>query len=223
MTTLLKLLTLIALVFTIKVISVGSTHAGVKHFPLEDADNDLRDIASLQRGAILFANSCMSCHSAKHIRYNRIARDLGWTDEEVIEKMTRGLKKPVDHVMSSMSPEVAVVAFGAKVPDLSLITRVKSADYVYTFLRAYEVNEAGKMDNPMKKGTRMPDVLIGIEKTSTPEEYDQVVRDITNFLEYVGEPGQVQRWDLGWKVLAFLAILFILSYLLKREYWRDIK
>ncbi len=218
----LKILTL-ATLFLLSITLSLNVYSAKSKVALEDANNNLRDIASLQRGALLFANNCMACHSVKYMRYNRIARDLGWTDEEVIEKMTRGLKRPVDYVMSSMSDEVAMLAFGKHIPDLSLTSRLRSPDYIFTFLRSYEIGEDGKLDNVLLRGTSMPDVLAGIEQTKSAEEYDQVVRDITNFLEYVGEPGQVARWDLGWKVLIFLGILFILSYLLKREYWRDIK
>ena len=56
----------------------------------------------------------------------------------------------------------------------------------------------------------------------TPAEYDVVVRDLVNFLEYTGEPSKVERHRLGYWVLGFLAIFFIFTYLLKKEYWRDI-
>ncbi|MGB0938071.1 MAG: cytochrome c1 [Colwellia sp.] len=58
--------------------------------------------------------------------------------------------------------------------------------------------------------------------TLTSEEYDDLIRDLTNFLEYVGEPNKLERQSLGYYVLAFLFIFFIISYLLKKEYWRDI-
>ena len=54
------------------------------------------------------------------------------------------------------------------------------------------------------------------------DEYDQAVRDLTNFLAYVGEPTRLQSESIGFKVLGFLAILFILAFLLKKEYWRDV-
>ena len=56
----------------------------------------------------------------------------------------------------------------------------------------------------------------------TPAEYDVVVRDLVNFLEYTGEPSKVERHRLGYWVIGFLVILFIFSYLLKKEYWRDV-
>ncbi len=214
--------TLFSLFLVMITFSVTTQAAGPK-ISLDDANNDLRDVQSLQRGAMLFTNYCMACHSVKYMRYNRIARDLGWTDEEVVKKMSRGLSRPVDYVMTSMSEQVQLAAFGTLVPDLSLTSRVKGTDYIFTFIRGFEQDEEGNWDNAVIKGTSMPNVLAGLKKTSTEEEYDQATRDISNFLEYVGDPSKIKRWDLGWKVMLFLFVLFVLAYLLKREYWRDIK
>jgi ubiquinol-cytochrome c reductase cytochrome c1 subunit len=190
---------------------------------LESADNNLRDQASLQRGAVLYSNYCMACHSLKYMRYNRIARDLGWTDEEVVAKMAYGLSKPVDDVMTRMHEGVALDVLGAEPPDLSLMARLKGTDYIYTFLRGYYQDEEGRWNNRALEGTAMPHVLEGIERHASSEEYAQAARDISNFLEYAGEPAKLQRMDLGWKVIVFLLVLLLLSYLLKKEYWRDIK
>jgi len=197
--------------------------AGGYNITLESADNNLRDQESLKRGAILFSNYCMACHSVKYMRYNRIARDLGWTDEEVISEMAYGLNTVTEDVMTRMLPGVALDVLGSEAPDLSLMARLKGDDYIYTFLRAYQQDEEGVWNNSVLKGTSMPNVLEGIERHATPEEYAQAARDITNFLAYAGEPSKLQRLDLGWKVIAFLLVLLLLTYLLKREYWRDIK
>lgn len=191
---------------------------------LEKANNSLNDQDSLQRGAVLFSNYCLACHSVKYMRYNRIAADLGWSNEEVIEKVAYGENKPVDHVMTRMLPGVAMDVLGTEVPDLSLMARLKGTDYIYTFLKGYDYDEqAQKWDNKLLKGTVMPNVLEGLERHGTQEEYQQAVRDIANFLEYVGEPAKMERHSLGWKVMLFLLVLIIFTYLLKREYWRDVK
>ena len=57
----------------------------------------------------------------------------------------------------------------------------------------------------------------------TPEEYDQFVRDTVNFLDYIGEPMQLERRNLGMRVLVFLFVFFLFAYFLKKEYWRDVK
>lgn len=208
--------------FSLLTLSLNVQAAGPA-LDLDSANNDLRDQASLQRGAELFTNYCMACHSVKYMRYNRIARDIGWTDAEVVDKMTFGQSRVVDHVMTRMPDGVGMDVFGTEIPDLSLMARLKGTDYIYTFLKSYHQDEAGNWNNAILKGTAMPNVLEGIKNHSSEEEYDQAVRDITNFLDYVGEPIKVQRWDLGWKVMLFLFVLFILTYLLKKEYWRDIQ
>ncbi len=197
--------------------------AGGYSIELESAENNIRDQESLKRGAVLFSNYCMACHSLKYMRYNRVARDLGWTDDEVISEMAHGLNTVTEHVMTRMEDGVARAVLGSDAPDLSLMARLKGDDYIYTFLRAYHQNEQGEWDNKALKGTAMPNVLEGFQRHASPEEYEEAARDITNFLAYAGEPSKVQRLDLGWKVVAFLLVLLLLLYLLKREYWRDIK
>jgi ubiquinol-cytochrome c reductase cytochrome c1 subunit len=56
----------------------------------------------------------------------------------------------------------------------------------------------------------------------TPEEYDGFVRDTVNFLDYVGEPAQVERRSMGVWVVLFLLALSAFAYLLKKEYWKDV-
>jgi ubiquinol-cytochrome c reductase cytochrome c1 subunit len=190
---------------------------------LESAQNNLRDQDSLKRGAILFSNYCMACHSLKYMRYNRIARNLGWDEDAIVAEMAYGQSTVVENVTTRMLPGVAMDVFGTEPPDLSLMSRLKGPDYIYSFLRGYEQDETGAWDNHLLKGTVMPNVLEGIQRHENEEEYAQAARDITNFLEYVGEPSKMERLDLGWKVIAFLLVLLLLAYLLKREYWKDIK
>ncbi len=61
-----------------------------------------------------------------------------------------------------------------------------------------------------------------IKGSMTPAEYDQAMYDLVNFLSYSGEPMQLERQRLGYYVLMFLAIFFVVAYLLKREYWKDV-
>lgn len=191
---------------------------------LEKANNSIHDTASLQRGAVLFTTMCMTCHSVKYMRYNRVAQDLGWTDKEVLKKLNKTNNRVVDSMMGSMSEEVAVAAFGTKVPDLSLMARLKGADYIYTFLRSFELDlKTGRFNNHVLPGTVMPNIMPKPKGEEALKEYNQKTRDLVNFLEYVGEPAKLKRHDLGWKVMLFLFIMFIFAYLLKKEYWKDVE
>lgn len=59
--------------------------------------------------------------------------------------------------------------------------------------------------------------------TMAPKEYDDFVRDTVNFLVYIGEPMQLERRSIGFRVLAFLLVFFLFAYFLKKEYWKDVK
>ncbi len=52
--------------------------------------------------------------------------------------------------------------------------------------------------------------------------FRSAVRDVVNFLTYAGEPAKLVRYRMGFWVLVYLAILFVLSYALYREYWKDV-
>jgi len=103
------------------------------------------DMAALQRGAQLFANYCLNCHSAGFMRYNRL-RDIGLTDQQIKDNFIFTGVKVGDLMTISMTPADAKELFGAAPPDLTLIARSRAgfgqgansgADYLYTFLRTY--------------------------------------------------------------------------------------
>ena len=86
-----------------------------------------------------------------------------------------------------------------------------------------EVVWEGKMDaqgNASKHFKEFKSVKPG---KLTPEEFDGFVRDTVNFLDYIAEPVQLKRQSLGYRVIAFLLFFTLLAYLLKKEYWKDVK
>lgn len=222
---------------------------------LQSANNDVANVASLQRGARNFVNYCMACHSARYVRYNRLGADLGLTDTQVIENLMFTGERPSDTMQVSMRAEDAKHWFGTTPPDLSLIARARGTDYLYTFLKSFYLDPKRPtgVNNLVLPGTAMPHVLWelqgfqqavydgesdaehnavhkkfkGFELAQkgqlTPQEYDQFVRDTVNFLDYIGEPMQLQRRSLGLKVLGFLFVFFLFAYFLKKEYWKDVK
>ena len=196
--------------------------AGVE---LDHANTDIRDQKSLQNGAKLFMNYCSGCHSISFMRYNRIGKDLNISDADVEKNLMFNSKKIGDQIISSMPDEGAIKWFGVTPPDLSLVARSKGTDWIYTYLRSFYKEESRPfgVNNKILVNASMPDVLWELKQSKSTEDFDQDVRDITNFLDYVGEPAKLVRVDLGYKVMGFLFILFILSYLLKKEYWKDVK
>ncbi len=210
--------------FATVTISLGA-HAGGGNVHLDHANTDINDQNSLQNGAKLFMNYCSGCHSISFMRYNRMGKDLGLTDDEVAKNLMFNGEKTGDPITSSMSEAGAVKWFGTTPPDLSLVARSKGLDWIYTYLRGFYKDESRTfgVNNHVLVNASMPDVLWQLREEKSAAEFDQDVRDITNFLDYVGEPAKLVRVSLGYKVLGFLFILFILSYLLKKEYWKDVK
>jgi ubiquinol-cytochrome c reductase cytochrome c1 subunit len=218
---------------------------------LDDANNNVANTASLQRGAKYFVNYCLGCHSAQYVRYNRLGEDLQLSEDQLLENLMFTGERPFDTMSISMQEDDAARWFGTAPPDLSLIARSRGTDYLYTFLRSFYADESSPtgVDNVVLEGTAMPHVLWelqGIQEARyeedpehegeehmvlelrTPgrlseEEYDEVVRDIVNFLDYIGEPMQLERKSLGIRVIAFLLVLLLISYMLKKEIWKDVE
>ncbi|CAC9434217.1 Ubiquinol-cytochrome C reductase, cytochrome C1 subunit [uncultured Gammaproteobacteria bacterium] len=218
-----KLLTITTSVFASLTISFNVLASSSVH--LDHANTDINDQKSLQNGAQLFMNYCSGCHSISFMRYNRIGKDLNISDADVEKNLMFGDKKIGDKIIASMSEKGAETWFGTTPPDLSLVARSKGTDWIYTYLRSFYADKSRPfgVNNKILVNASMPDVLWELKKNKSAEDFDQEVRDITNFLDYVGEPAKLVRVDLGYKVIGFLFILFILAYLMKKEYWKDVK
>ena len=156
-----KLLSVILMTFSGLVMAAGGG------FPLDKAPVDLEDKESLKRGAGTFANYCLSCHAADYMRYNRIGTDLGMTDVEVSEQLisTRGADgektKPGQLMKIAMNNDYSKVAFGTKIPGLTVIARARGADWLYTYLRTFYMDDSRPtgMNNLVFADVGMPHVL----------------------------------------------------------------
>ena len=153
----------VATILTVLLTAAASSSmaAGDGGMALLPADNDVSDTASLQRGARNFMNYCSGCHSAKYVRFNRMGRDLGLTEEQLIENLMFNAEVPHDTIERTMSDEDAKRWFGKPPPDLSVTPRSRGIDYVFNFLQAFYVDPDSPtgVDNVLLPGTSMPDVL----------------------------------------------------------------
>ncbi|AUU23209.1 cytochrome c1 [Aeromonas caviae] len=240
------------IIFAVLALLPGLVLASGGGFPLDKAEYDLSDKASLQRGAATFMNYCAGCHSTQYQRYNRVAVDIGIPDDLMKENLVFTGAKIGDLMKSAMSEKDAARWFGAPPPDLTLVARVRGADWIYTYLRSFYVDETRPfgVNNAVFPSVGMPHVLEPLQgtpraefKTHTldgvemqqvvsiksdgngemnNEEYDQTVLDLVNFLVYSAEPVQQERERMGFWVLGFIAIFFIFTVLLKKEFWRDV-
>jgi len=105
--------------------------------PLDEAEVDLHDKASLQRGAQLYMNYCLGCHQLQYHRYNRTFEDLGIPQELGEENLQFTGQKAGDRITNNMSTEAASNWFGTAAPDLTNVARVRGADWIYTYLRSF--------------------------------------------------------------------------------------
>lgn len=219
---------------------------------VQPSGTDLSDRASLQRGAQLYMNYCSGCHSLKYMRYSRMAEDLGLTEEQVMTHLNFTGAKFGDHILVSMPAQGGEQWFGKMPPDLSVISRVRGSDWIYTYLKTFYLDETSSLgwNNTLFPNASMPNPLWelqGVQRpvygeqdpatgetpverlelatpgTQSAQEFDQTARDIAAFLEYVGEPAALKRQSLGVWVILFLAFFTFLAWLLKKEYWRDVK
>jgi ubiquinol-cytochrome c reductase cytochrome c1 subunit len=219
---------------------------------LQSAGTDIKNTESLQRGARNFMNYCSGCHSLKYLRYNRLAADLKIPESELAADLMFTSDKTFDTINSAMPndseawfgkqpPDLSLIA-RARGTDY-LYSYMKG--FYVDKTRPWGVN------NLYLPSAAMPDVLAqlhglqkpvfknvadehgsarmvldGVESMTPgalkPEEYDQFVRDIVNFLDYAGEPVKDKRQSMGVFVTLFLLVLFVFAYLLKKEYWKDV-
>jgi ubiquinol-cytochrome c reductase cytochrome c1 subunit len=133
------------------------------------AGADIDDIQSLQRGARNFMNYCSGCHSLKYVRYNRMARDLQIPESELQANLMFTSDKPFDPPISAL-PVDAESWFGKQPPDLSLIARSRSVDYIYAYLKDYYVDKTRPwgVNNLVLPGTAMPPVLSQLQGLQKP-------------------------------------------------------
>jgi len=219
---------------------------------LQSAGTDIKNTESLQRGARNFMNYCSGCHSLKYLRYNRLGEDLKIPESELAANLMFTGDKTSDTINSAMPkdseawfgkqpPDLSLIA-RARGTDY-LYSYMKG--FYVDKTRPWGVN------NLYLPSAAMPDVLAelhglqkpvfnnvadehgsarmvldGVESMTPgamkPEEYDQFVRDIVNFLDYAGEPVKGKRQSMGVFVTLFLLVFFVFAYLLKKEYWKDV-
>ena len=219
-----------------------SWSAAKNDWPMEAFEPDLTDLPSLQNGFKLYANHCLGCHGLQYQRYGRTADDLGIPRELALESVVFTGQKIGELMTTSMDPEQAKAWFGATPPDLTLEARLRSPEWIYNYLKTFYVDESRPLgvNNGVYPNVGMPNVLLplqGVQRydaetkqlsldlgtgSLTAEEFDQAIYDLSNFLYYVGEPSRLQRQRLGIYVLLFLVILGTFTYLLNREFWKDV-
>lgn len=217
---------------------------------LQPAQANVSSVTSLQRGARLYFNYCSGCHSIKYMSYARLAQDLQLSEAEVLKSFAFTGARIGDQVVSSMPADNSQQWFGKTPPDLSLEARAKGPDWIFNYLRSFYVDPSSSVgwNNTVFPNASMPNPLWELQGVQTAHmapakagedahveklevtsagrqsagEFDETARDLTAFLQYVGEPAALQREAIGVWVLLFLAGFTFLSWLLKHEFWKDV-
>jgi ubiquinol-cytochrome c reductase cytochrome c1 subunit len=213
------------------------------------ANANVTDIASLQRGARDFVGYCLGCHSLKYERWSRLGQDLNIPKQLLVKDLIPPGETPAGYITSPMIESDAEKWFGKAPPDLSLMARARGTDYLYQYLKTFYVDtsRATGANNMAYPQSAMPDIVAPLEGlkvavyknvgneqvfdhfkqiapgSMTPQQFDQFVHDLVNFLDYVGDPQRATRHAMGVWVVLFLLAFTWFAWLLKREFWKDVK
>lgn len=215
-----KLILFVLLALSPLTVQASGGGAELLHAPV-----NAQDKVSLQNGAKLFVSYCLGCHTAKYMRYERIASDLKIEPKLVQEYLMFTGDKLGEQMNTHTDPKDQAKWFGAAPPDLTLESRLRGPDWVYSYLLGFYPDEKRPfgVNNHVYKDVAMPHVMADLEKEQTPEEFKQSVGDLVNFMAYMAEPIKAERERLGVFVLIFLGILMIPVWFLNKEYWKDVK
>ncbi|TDJ40980.1 MAG: cytochrome c1 [Gammaproteobacteria bacterium] len=228
-----------------------SAASSASDWQMKEMTPDLENLPSLQEGFRLYVNYCIGCHSLKYQRYERTVDDLGISHDIALQNLIFTGQKIGELMTSAMDPEQAKSWFGAPPPDLTMVARVRDPAWIYNYLQTFYVDETRPfgVNNKVFPNAGMPHVLTDLQgvQSCAPvsgggetgeaahcelvvdgnglysvEEYDQATYDIANFLFYVGDPSRLERHRLGVYVLLFLVVLYVLTFLLGREYNKEV-
>ncbi len=235
-------ITILLLALSFGVVAGESAH--LQHANINPTDNE-----SLQRGAKHFVTYCLGCHSIKHIRYQRMSLDFGIDDKKVLSEIAPQGATIYQQMHTAMNAHDSEKWFGIQPPDLSLVSRSRNADWLYSYLKSFYTDTKKPLgtNNLVFKDVGMPNVfwqlqgeqkalfkiieggkeeieklVVDIPGTLSEQEFDAMVNDLVNFLVYVGEPIKLERERMGKYVLFFLGMFLLIAYLLKKEYWKDV-
>lgn len=211
---------------------------------------DTANQASVQRGARNFVNYCAGCHAMKHLRYSRIAQDLGIPEDLLKSSLMFDTDKVGDPIGTAM-PAASAAWFGQQPPDLTVETRMRGADWVYNYLMTFYVDPQRPLgtNNLVLPGASMPHVLGELQGWQVlqaadhgeggghdakprfelvqpgalePEAFRRFVADTVNFMAYAAEPGREKRIATGIWVMLYLLLLTVLAFWMKHEWWKGV-
>lgn len=204
---------------------------------LEKAPVNLQDVASIKRGAGIVSSICMACHTLVYLRYNKLAQESGVLYARMPVNVTNwplNVKPPdlslevsvrgADWVYTYLHSFYVDPARPTKVNNLLLPNTAMAGILVPFQGQQALVQDAKWNERLFDHKLQWYDLLVlQAQGSMTPQQFDGMITDVVNFLAYASEPYQTEQRFLGWWVVGFLLVFFGLMYLLKKEYWKDLK
>lgn len=221
--------------------------------PLKHININVNDKAALRMGAVYFMHECMGCHSLEGARFSELRKPLGLTKAEIQNSINITGRGLYDTITSTMPEDTAKKLLHVERPDLTVITKLYSADWLYTYLTSFYVDSSRftGANNVIVHNVAMPDVFADLQGLQAPvtemgyrygqrtkiavgvrqltkgkmtqAQFDQMAKDIVTFVYYIGHPHEQESHKIGLWVLAWLAGLTIFSFLIYKLYWRRVK
>ena len=150
---------LLVLALLLPLMAIANEGVELDHAPIDPSNQ-----ASLQRGAKVFVNYCLNCHSAAYMRYNRL-QDIGLTDAQIKSNLMFAGEKVGDTMTVTIQKADAKAWFGATPPDLSVEARARGADWLYSYLRGFYRDDTRPTgwNNVVYDKVAMPHVLWSLQ------------------------------------------------------------
>jgi ubiquinol-cytochrome c reductase cytochrome c1 subunit len=221
--------------------------------PLNPVPDRTADLVSLQRGARLFVNYCIGCHSASLMRYSKL-REIGIAPAQIEQNLLFTTDRIGDTMQSAMRAADAKEWFGAVPPDLSVEVRARSPAWVYAYLRSFYRDDSRPTgwNNLVFPNVGMPHALWELQGQRTAvfesetgeggkkelkftgfqpltpgkmsaSDYDSALADLVAYMSWMAEPAQKTRKQVGVAVLIFLGIFTFLAWRLNAAYWKGVR
>lgn len=209
----------------------------VEHMKLSEAPINRADMQSVERGAKLFATNCLSCHTLIYLKYDKLAQKAGITYDKMpvnIKDWPFGVTPPdlsteadvrgVDWIYTYLhsfyaDPSRPTGSNNLLVPNTAM-PAILAPFQGEQLLAKGHFNQGGVLGGEVEWYNLL---VLNRHGSMSPEEFDIMAADLTNFLAYASSPYYVEQRQIGYWVLGFLAVLFVFMYFLKKEYWRDVK
>jgi ubiquinol-cytochrome c reductase cytochrome c1 subunit len=220
--------------------------------PLKRIHVDTSDRTALRAGALLFMNRCLSCHSVQGARFTELTTALGLSRKQVERYLNLTPRRVTQTIVSSMPADVAMKFLNKAPPDLTVIAKRRSLNWLYTYLTSFYVDPSRPtgVNNVVFYNVAMPDVFASLQGLQAPvkkagyrfgkpaqvavgvkpltqgrlshERFDTMVGDIVAFLDYLAHPHRQARHNIGPWILGLLALFTLFAGLLYRSYWRRV-